>query len=180
MVKYIRQKEYFKGAFHHVYSRGVDKQIIFKDNQDYIYFLKRLRHYKNKYEIDILSYCFMPNHFHFLTFQLSNQPLSKMMQYLLNGYVMYFNKRYDRKGCLFEEKFRAISIGDEGLLLHLSKYIHLNPLTAGLVTKIEKWSWSSYLDYINMRSGTLSNKKLILKEIDVAKYKKFCEKETQF
>jgi len=164
MVKYTRQKEYFRGAFHHVYSRGVDKQVIFKDIHDYIYFLKRLRHYKNKYKIDILSYCFMPNHFHLLTLQLSDQPLSKMMQYLLNGYVMYFNKRYDRKGSLFEEKFRAISIGDEGLLIYLSKYIHLNPLMAGLVFKAEKWPWSSYPDYINIRQGTLCNKILVLKD----------------
>jgi len=172
MADNTKYKEYFLGAYHHVYNRGVNKGLIFKDQQDYIIFIKRLRFYKIKYKIDILFYCLMPNHFHLATKQLTEQSLSKMMQFLTNGYAMYFNRRHKRAGHLFESKFKAI-LANEDELLELSRYIHLNPLMAKIVNKSENWSWSSYLDYVGLRNGTLCNKKEVLQNMSPLEYKNF-------
>ena len=157
-------KKYYKDAIHHVYSRGANKEPIFKDEQDYYYFLKRLRFYKEKYKIAIICFILMPNHFHLETKQLGNLPLFRMMQYLLNGYTLYFNKKYNHSGCLFESKFKAVLIDKNEYLLWLNAYIHTNGSVANLVRKTEDYKWSSYKDYLGLRKGTLCDKKIILSQ----------------
>ena len=159
----MQPKSYFINAYHHVYNRGNNKQLIFKDDLDYAIFIKRLRLYKNKFNIDILAYCLMPNHFHLLTQQKSEQPLFRMIQFLTNGYAMYFNKRHQRVGHLFQGKFQAKNIAKEKYLVRLSQYIHLNPANLGLSPKnIYKYPWSSLPDYLQIRNGTLPDKNLVL------------------
>ena len=172
MKFHSKPKEYFKGAMHHLYNRGVNKDLIFKDEKDYLIFLKRLRFYKNKYNVDILSYCLMPNHFHLQTRMLDENGLSKMMQFLTNSYAMYFNHKYKHSGHVFEGKFKAILI-QENWELYLSRYVHLNPIASKLVGNLEDWIYSSYLDYIEKRKGTLCNKKSLLREMDFKDYDKF-------
>ena len=179
-------KKYYQGAIHHIYSRGANKEPIFRDEQDYYYFLKRLRFYKEKYKISIICFILMPNHFHLETEQLGDLPLFRMMQYLLNGYTLYFNKKYNHSGCLFESKFKAILIDKNEYLLWLSAYIHTNSSVADLVRKAEDYKWSSYMDYLDLRKGTLCDKKIILaqfsdsessedSESGIKRYKEFVE-----
>lgn len=155
-------KRYFqKNSFYHVYNRGNRKEKILRDKKDYIRFLDKVAFYKNKYEVDILCYCLMPNHFHLLLQQLGEIPVSKFMLALSTSYSKYFNLKYGEVGRLFQERFRAKLIETDAYLLQLSRYIHLNP--SELTGKLEDYKWSSMGEYINpVKLSNVGNPKFIL------------------
>jgi hypothetical protein len=97
----------------------------------------------------------MPNHYHFLVRQGGYQPVSKFIQNVFNSYTKAFNKAYQRTGTLFEGPFKSVHIERDSHLTHLCRYIHRNPLEAGLVTNLNDWSYSNYLEWIGKRAGTL-------------------------
>jgi len=157
-----RKHSFEEKEFYHVYNRGVNKNIIFKDGSDYYRFLellylansespvdlRELLHiHKGRTFVDILNIkrkktiveigalCLMNNHFHLLISQKVKNGISKFMQKLITGYVMYFNKKYDRVGPLFQGKFKSKHIIDDNHLQYLFSYIHLQPI------KIKKVSW---------------------------------------
>ena len=170
-------KVYVEESFYHIYNRGVEKRTIFEELQDYKVFLKYLkeslspppkpenirktftlqgasfkgipRQPKNYFkEIELHSYCLMPNHFHLLVKQKSKNSIEKIMRSLATRYSMYFNKKYDRIGKLFQGHYKAVLIKNDDYLLHLSRYIHLNPLEyTSSLTK----GFSSYADYLQLR-----------------------------
>ena len=90
----------------------------------------------------------MPNHFHFLLKQLEDNGISWFMQHLINSYVHYLNIRHDRLGPLFQGRFKNVLVDSDNQLLHLSRYIHLNPLVSNLITDLNQYTWSSYPRYI--------------------------------
>ena len=154
------------GEFFHVYNRGNAKENIFLDEEDFKFFLLRLkqnlipsddvsRHFKPlpPNSFDLVAYCLMPNHFHFLIKQNTDLPISKLMGKLCTSYGMYFNKKYRRVGHIFQDQFRQINIDSNNYLAWLSAYIHNNPVDAGLTKKPEDWGWSSYSCFINSSSG---------------------------
>jgi putative transposase len=187
-------KTYVKGGYYHIYNRGVEKRIIFIDEQDYMVFLSYLKEYlspppdpktlqtiftlrgstfkgirripKNySKEIELLVYCLMPNHFHLLIKQNSELSIKKFIHSLLTRYSMYFNKKYKRIGALFQGIYKAALIKDDSYLLHLSRYIHLNPFeyTPDLVS-----AYSSYGDYLGFRKTSWVKPEFILKFFDQA------------
>ncbi|MCL5439257.1 MAG: transposase [Patescibacteria group bacterium] len=102
--------------------------------------------------IEILSYCLMPNHFHFLLKQKRNNGIAKFLSNFQNSYTRYFNTRHEGDGSLFLDQFKAVRIETDEQFLHVSRYIHLNPYTNYLLnslTKLEKYPWSSFSSYIN-------------------------------
>lgn len=127
-------KIYLENSYYHVYNRGAGKSNIFEDNQDYIVFLHYLEKYLNPTKensfasaVKLLAYCLMPNHFHLLIHQNGRDGLMKFMRALCTSYAMYFNKRHERSGTLFQGIYKAANIESDSYLLHLSRYIHLNP-----------------------------------------------------
>ena len=90
----------------------------------------------------------MPTHLHIVAKQLDEKGISEMLGMALNSYAKYFNTKYNRKGTLFTGRFKNVSVENDGQLLHLTRYIHLNPVTAGLVDKPESWQYSSYMEYV--------------------------------
>ncbi len=100
--------------------------------------------------IDIIAYCIMPTHFHLVIRQNKDNGVSKFIGNLCNSYARYFNTKYERKGRLWEGVFKNVSVDSEEQLLHLTRYIHLNPATAGLVKKAEGWKYSSYDEYLGL------------------------------
>jgi putative transposase len=103
----------------------------------------------------------MPNHYHFLLRQEADLPLSKFINVLFNAYVQALNRQQCRRGTLFEGRFKHVWVDREEYLVHLCRYIHLNPLKAGLVSRLEDWPYSSYLDWIDQRSGSLKDNQFI-------------------
>jgi len=100
--------------------------------------------------IKIIAYCIMPTHLHLIVEELKEKSLSKFMSNLLNSYTKYFNIKNKRKGPLWEGRFKKVLVEDDEQLLHLTRYIHLNPVTANLLEDPRKWLWSSCQEYLGM------------------------------
>lgn len=149
-------------SYFHIYNRGVNRRIIYKDKEDYQFFEQLFaRHLGAKPvgdakgreylwfrpQVDLLAYCLMPTHFHLLMYQKDDDiAISKLLQSICTAYTMYFNKKYKRRGPLYENNFRASHITSDSYLLHISRYIHLNP------KNYMSWPYSSYDDYVNIPS----------------------------
>jgi putative transposase len=143
------------GNYYHVYNRGNNRQLIFFERDNYIYFLRQLRNHLIENGVDLIAYCLMPNHYHLLVY-LKTDRFSQLMQAFTLSYVKAINKRYQRVGSLFQGRFEAIQVDRDEYLLHLTRYIHLNPVRANIVEKAENWEFSSYQEYIDMRRRSLS------------------------
>lgn len=159
---------------YHIYNRGSEKRRIFEDRRDYQRFLKTLTYYQLegpkpklshffKYQnfkptqakkvVEILTYCLMPNHFHFLLKQIKDGGLTEMITKLSLSYTKYYNTKYDRVGPLFQGEFKAVLIESTEQLIHVSRYIHLNPIVSLLTKSLDKFDWSSYHEYVEENVG---------------------------
>lgn len=186
-----RIKSYIENGYYHIYNRGVEKRTIFQDSQDYRVFLHYLKLYLSPPEslksikgnsfiehprqrslnnfhgkITLVAYCLMPNHFHLLLKQEPAKGIEEFMRSLGTKYVQYFNKRHKRIGPLFQDIYKAVLIETDDQLLHLSRYIHLNPLEIntkdGPLSKKLLNSYSSYADYLGKRETKWMHPKEIL------------------
>lgn len=134
---------YHKGCFYHLYNRGCNKEKIFFDEDNYRYLLKKVKKTYKHYKIKIIAYCLMPNHYHFMIQQISERQAADWIQTLFKGYVQAVNKQQNRSGTLFQGQVRHKLIHKENYLVHISRYIHYNPVDAGLVDKPEDWPYSN-------------------------------------
>lgn len=177
-------KEFSKDEIYHIYNRGVGKMNIFKDEEDFKVFLFRLKEnlfpeltkrkgvpksaYRRKVlppnSFDLIAYCLMPNHFHLLIKQNSEISISTLILKLCGGYSKYYNKKHNRVGSLFQDKFKAVRIYRNEQLLWTSLYIHENPLKAEIIDNLNEYKWSSYLDYVGLQNDNLCKKEIILEQ----------------
>ncbi len=127
------------GALHHIIGRGIEQTKIFRTDQDREDFLKRLADLCMAEELMVYAWSLMPNHFHLLV-RTGQQSISKSMRKLLTGYVVNFNLRHKRYGHLFQNRYKSVLCGDDPYLLELTRYIHLNPLRAGIVRSLKELS----------------------------------------
>lgn len=166
-------REYQENSFYHIYNRGVAKQEIFFDKQDYKVFInylkiylmpidlqvrnlqvaptKQLKNYYNK--VSLHCYCLMPNHFHLLLYQGDTLEIPLFLKSLQTKYSMYFNTRYKRVGPVFQGKYKAVEVESEEQFLYLSKYIHRNPLILPAGSEpagLEGYKYSSYQNYLGL------------------------------
>jgi putative transposase len=150
----------FEGAIYHVTSRGNERRETFRDDRDRERFLERLADSALSHQVRVFLYCLMPNHFHFLVeTPLGN--LDRFMGSFLTGYTVYFNKRHDRSGHLFQGRYAAQLVEGNDYLLKLSRYVHLNPVQVeGLRHQpledrrryLHAYPWSSFPEYAASRS----------------------------
>ncbi|MCG2693913.1 transposase [Candidatus Parcubacteria bacterium] len=155
-----RYKNFAEGAVYHIYNRGNNKQSIFLDKDDYKFFITRLR--QNLYPDELLkridplplgsftlfAYSLLPNHFHIILRQNKNTPSSHLLTRICTSYSMYFNKKYERVGHVFQGRFKQKIIEKDSYLLWLSAYIHQNPRLHKITENIREYNWSSYKDYL--------------------------------
>ena len=171
----IRDTPFRAGEYYHVYNRGCNREPIFVRRENYLFFLTRLREYLCDSTADVFAYCLMPNHYHLLI-RLRDDDLSGPMHAMSTSYSKAFNKECQRVGPLFQGPFRAIHVDREEYLLHLTRYIHLNPVVAGLVARPEDWEFSSYPEYVGLRNGTLPQPHGVLESIGSSEaYRAFVE-----
>ncbi len=137
----------YPGALYHITSRGNERKKIFLRDGDRIQFLQILEDYHDRYGILIHSYVLMDNHYH-LVLETPRGNLLKVMHGINSSYTGYFNRKYGRGGHLFQGRYRGILVEKEPYLLSLSRYVHLNPVKAGVVRMPEQYPWSSYPGYI--------------------------------
>ena len=170
----------YAGAHYHVTARGNEQKEIFKSQRDRERFLSYLESAVVRYGAVIHAYCLMSNHYHLLI-ETPSGNLSQIMQHINGAYTNYFNVKRKRAGHLFQSRYKAILIEADEYAKELSRYIHLNPVRAGMVTKPEEYRWSSYCDYIGERNAPdWLTTKLILDYFGTGKtgrnnYRKFTE-----
>lgn len=139
-----RQKS--KTGIYHIILRGINKQTIFEDKEDSKKFLHLLLKYKEIGGYKIFGYCLMGNHLHLLIKE-EEEDLGIVMRRIGASYVYWYNWKYDRTGHLFQDRFKSEVVEDDQYLLTAVRYIHQNPLKAGLVNDISKYEWNSYNEY---------------------------------
>ncbi|MHB8860727.1 MAG: transposase [Minisyncoccota bacterium] len=194
-----RKKEFATGEFFHIYNRGVDKRIIFVDNEDMQRFFQSMIEfntispvgslYQNSFRrlsgstpksedrlVTIIAYCLNPNHFHVVLEQLVDGGISEFMKRLSGGYTCYFNNKNERAGSLFQGKFKAVHIDSNEYLLHVSAYTNLNDRVhqlSGSTPKLVE-SLSSWREYTDKMFPGICQKDIILGQFkDVGEYRDF-------
>lgn len=187
-------RNFSEGGVYHIYNRGVEKRDIFMSETDYKIFMYYLNIYlasqnsilqsypnlplrlqkKNlSKDVSLITYCLMPNHFHFLIQLISKDGITKFMKQLTNAYTEYFNKKYKRDGALMQGRYKALQIESDELLIHVSRYIHLNPVVSKVIKSAQEYPWSSASEYFQNLNG-LCYKKLIQEHFSTPKkYQKF-------
>jgi len=161
-------------TYHHLYNRGANKQEVFFDIKDYNYFREKLLLYKLKYEIEILCYCLMPNHFHFFVRQTKkDKPIGKFIGDLINSYSKTINKKYRRSGILFEGRTKNKIVYDENAFPILTKYILLNPLRAKLCGSFYEYEYSSAKELMGLSIKGITDKIILNYFTDLNEFKKF-------
>lgn len=189
---------------YHIFNRGIAGMPTFSSINDFHRFLDLINYYRfkdtpvsfsqfkkinnedrqkifdglvkrNNQQIEILAFCLMDNHFHLLIKQLIDRGITKFISNLQNGYAKYFNIKSHRLGPLFNPMFKSVRIETDEQLLHVSRYIHLNPSTGYLIEikDLEKYPWSSLLCYLKLIKHPFINTKAILELISEKKYKDF-------
>ena len=170
-----RGTSFFVGGYYHIYNRGNNQEKIFFERENYLFFLRQFRKYFARDAVEIVAYCLMPNHYHLLM-HLKTDKLADLIQAFTLSYSKAINKRFNRVGSLFQGPFKVILIEKEDYLLQLSRYIHLNPVKAGLVAHADNWEFSSYRDYIGLRNGTLIVPDVVLAYVSAGQaYREFVE-----
>ncbi|MFQ4136887.1 REP-associated tyrosine transposase [Nodosilinea sp. PGN35] len=167
------------GHYYHLYNRGNDRQPIFFERENYLHFLRLIRRYLIEQPLDVVAYCLIPNHYHLLVRCKTNAVSGAMMR-LSVAYTKAMNRRYNRVGVVFQGQFQAVAVDSDEYLYHLTRYIHLNPVKAGLVAHPRDWEFSSYLDYAGLRSGTLPRLDVLRQQLmSEAAYQTFLKPEDQ-
>lgn len=195
-----------KDQIYHIFNKGIASQPTFLDRRDYARALDIMFYYQNAYPpvsysrflglsteeredilkslknhreflVEIIAYCLMPNHFHFLLKQISENGISKFMGNFINSYTRFFNTKHERTGQLYSGRFKAVRIETDSQLLHVSRYIHLNPYTSYVVktlNELETYPYSSFNDYvISQPEFDSRNKAIILDHFKKQSYKQF-------
>ena len=152
---------YQKGSIFHIYNRGCNKNNIFYNIDNYDYLIKKIIRSYKKFNVSIIAFCLMPNHYHFLLRQDSEIPISQWLRSLFIGYTLAINKQQNRAGTLFSGRSKARLINDEKYFQHLIFYIHHNPVKTGFVAKMEDWEYSNYHECIGIRNKYPYNKSII-------------------
>lgn len=196
---------------YHVFNRGINRQPTFTSILEYKRAQETLNFYKfqkppislskflrlednkqrdilkilqqSKKLVEIFCYCLMPNHFHFLLKQAEDKGISKFLSNLQNSYTKYFNTKHERDGSLFLDQFKAVRVETDEQLIHLSRYIHLNPHT-GYITKtleeLGEYPWSSFPDYLAGQSQVINVGYILSFFGSSKKYKEFVFNQAEY
>ena len=151
----------FEGGFYHVIVRGNQRQKVFREEKDFLKYLEFLSDYKDRYEFWLHAYVLMETHVHLLL-ETGQVPLSKILQGVNQRFTMYFNWRHGTVGHLFQGRYKAILCDRDAYLLSLVKYLHCNPVRAGMVRQPEEYRWSSHRTYLGLNKDGLVDTGIVL------------------
>ncbi len=161
-------------SIYHVIMRGRNRQRILEDEEDRRKFLEVLAGYRDSCGFAILGYCLMDNHFHLLL-KIGDEPLSTIMKKIACKFVFWYNAKYDRTGHLFQDRFKSEPVEDDAYLLAALRYIHRNPVKAGIVARPREYEMSSYSDY--MRGSGLTDTDLVLSMLSREELERYTEED---
>jgi putative transposase len=145
MPRQARQQS--QSGIYHLILRGINKQVIFEDDEDRERFMWCLQYYKELSQYKMYGYCLMNNHIHLLIKE-GKEPIAKTMKRIGVSYVSWFNRKYGRCGHLFQDRFKSEAVESDEYFLMVLRYIHQNPMKTGEVKKIAAYHWSSFREYL--------------------------------
>ncbi len=134
-------------GIYHIILRGINRQSIFEDDEDRVKLIESFARYKEVSQCRIFAYCLMDNHIHILLQEVT-EPISKMLQRVSSSYVIWYNRKHERCGHLFQERFRSEAVETNSYFLTVLRYIHQNPIKAKIVGDVADYRWSSYSEYL--------------------------------
>ncbi len=180
----MRKEPLVEGCFYHIFTKSIAGYKVFRTKHEFNRFVEMLKFYRHLslpvkfsyyaklddknifYEtrikpkpcsVEIIAYCIMPTHIHLILKQLKEDGITNYLKLLLDSYTRYFNIKNKRKGPLWQSRFKSVLVDNDEYLLHLTRYIHLNPVSDNLVERPEDWFYSSYREYINSTIYGLCN-----------------------
>jgi putative transposase len=198
-----RNMTFVTSYVYHVYNRGIDGRSVFTNTLEHDRFISLIDFYRHsdvpmrysKYQdlpaslqteatknieklpcmVTILAYCLMPNHFHLLLRQEKEHGIIQFVGNISNGHAKYYNSKHKRKGPLFQNSFKAVWVETDEQLLHVSRYIHLNPVTSSIipVNRLESYPWSSYRMYLGNETSFVETQEVLSHFQTTQKYKQF-------
>lgn len=193
------------GEIYHIFNRGIERRKIFGDKREYQRMIDLVNFYRfanlpvrysryhelkafdstliweklqklNNLEVSIICYSLMPNHFHFVLKQQKEHGISRFMANISNGYTKYYNIRHLREGPLFQGVFKGVCIETDEQLIHVTRYVHLNPVTSFLIksANLENYTWSSFPEYLGINQNSMCEKFDVLSNFSSKEeYKRF-------
>lgn len=169
-----RKRFHSPKSTYHVMLRGNDGQNIFFSEDDKFRMCLLLQQGIERFGHNIEAFCFMSNHIH-LAISVGDTSISRIIHHLAFRYTRYINRLYNRIGHLFQGRFKSVLVEDETYIKELVRYIHLNPVRAGIVLKPQNYLWSSYSTYLALKELTWLSKERILKKFhdDIQNFEKF-------
>lgn len=181
MPRTARKKS--KTGINHIIFRGINHLDIFLEKDDFEEYMWRLKKIATKYELEIYAYCLMANHVHLLIKE-GIEDISVSLKRLGTGYAQWYNKKYRRCGHVFQDRFLNEPVEDDAYLLTVSRYIHMNPIKAGIVERPDDWEWSSCRGYYSMEmSDNIIKREKVLgyfsddRERAIREYKEYMNQE---
>lgn len=156
MPRAARKKS--ESGYYHIILRGIGKQILFEDDDDNERFLSTVERYRQELGFELVAWCLMENHVHMLIHDVHDQ-LDLIMKKIGTSYAFYFNRKYERSGHLFQDRYGSEVVEDDAYLLTVIRYIHRNPEKSG-IAKAGDYQWSSYSAYLKPR-GEADNAKVL-------------------
>lgn len=197
----MRKNPLVVGQIYHVFTKSIARFNIFNNDNEFFRIIEMLRYYQqenpalkfskfinikdktmekslisnNNNLVGIIAYSIMPTHIHLILKQIKENGISNFMRIVLNSYTRYFNIKHTRKGPLWEGRFKSVLVKNDEQLLHLTRYLHLNPVTAYLIEKPEDWIATSYKEYLSKINDNQICEYQEILEIEPKEYKKFVE-----
>jgi REP element-mobilizing transposase RayT len=156
-----RNMLFVPGGYYHFYNRGANRISLFHQEANYRYVLRLLKRYCAQFQISIIAYCLLPNHYHWLVRQDGPHAARLLPQRVFNAYSHALHNDDGHTGTLFEGPYRAIKVDSDEYLRHLCRYIHANPVRHGFAYDAALWPYSNYLEWIGKRAGTLVDREFI-------------------
>lgn len=141
-------RTYCESGIYHVMFRGINKQDVFLNKRDYLKLLEIIIKIKEKKQFELYAYCLMSNHVHLVIKEKELRDISDIMKRIIGEYTQWFNYKYERTGGLMENRYRSQNVETDEYFMHLVRYVHQNPVKAGLVSNIADYQWSSYSNYL--------------------------------
>jgi putative transposase len=147
----VARKKGVSGIYH-VMMKGANGQELFHEEDDCVKFLDIFCRYKRKSGLDVYAWCLMNNHVHLL-FKEGNEELSNTMKRIGVSFANYYHAKYQSKGHLFQDRFKSENVEENRYLFTVIRYIHQNPMKAGITKRVDEWRWSSYLSYYDKKTN---------------------------
>ena len=153
--------QYKPGHYYHVYNKAVGGQLLFREHNDYQFFISRIEKRIMDSGIRMIACCLMPNHYHLLLGQQGTFTIGQFLRSVVQSYSQYYNKRYSKRGRVFESLPAPKEVDNHEYLITLCTYIHLNPVRAGLVSEVENWPYSNYHEFVGRRNSELIERTIV-------------------